>query len=175
MHADSSRLSRTPRTSAAGTPGQAGTTPAENASADSHLRTTLHAMSDGSDDLGASLVLWHEGMTGTDGEFFLRAGSSSNSAQGCATLPSWPTRMSPTTIDKAQPKSPAARARPGRASPGARPVRVAGGADGRADDGVRRRSSRAARRAPCRFCAQGKSSSVAFSRAQTTHYARLGG
>lgn len=47
----------------------------EKTSADGYLRTTLHAMSDDSDDLGASFIMWREGMTGTDGEFLLRSGS----------------------------------------------------------------------------------------------------
>jgi hypothetical protein len=33
-------------------------------------------MSDDSDDLGASFAMWREGITGTDGEFLLRAGST---------------------------------------------------------------------------------------------------
>lgn len=46
-----------------------------NASADGGVRTTLHAMSDDSADLGASFAMWRGAMTGTDGEFMLRAGS----------------------------------------------------------------------------------------------------
>jgi hypothetical protein len=55
--------------------GGAAACPAEIVPADGRLRITLHAMSDDSDDLSASFAMWGGGMTGTDGEFILRAGS----------------------------------------------------------------------------------------------------